>query len=342
MDLTGRTLWQVGSGDAFRSYGDLCIKHDVMILGPGNPGRFESARYKDHGHVRRFCKDVRRGDLVLLRHKTGDILAAGVVADDEAFWSESFADIDGWDLQHVRRVHWLPNSNKRFGARTFGGQGNRFAMMNIEKVRQWVSDLPLSANFVARPLAPLPEVGRDLNLDELGRLLFIEGLASEYIDKLTSTFASLQRVAAWYANEEKRPEKRPSEMETICYLIVPFLLSLGWSQQTAAIQWNYVDIALFRSMPPTDASLDCVIEAKLLGRSVFSAEGQARLYALKKGRGDCKRLIVTDGIRYALYARNTDDFVLTAYLNILSMRDAYPVLNCGGAVEVVMGIARQG
>jgi hypothetical protein len=191
-----------------------------------------------------------------------------------------------------------------------------------------------------RRLAQLPAVGPSLNPVELGRRLFIEGLPSEHVDNLTKTLESLQRVASWYWNKTKRPEGRPSEQETICYLVIPLLLSLGWSQQTAAVQWRYVDVALFRGMPPTDETLACVLEAKLLGRSVFSRAGQAREYALRTGRKSCDRLIVTDGIRYALHRRSGDTFNLVAYLNILNMRDDYPVLGCGGAVEAILGMAR--
>jgi hypothetical protein len=150
----------------------------------------------------------------------------------------------------------------------------------------------------------------------------------------------LSRCSLWYGNETKRPEGRPSDQETICYLVVPLLLSLGWSQQTAAVQWNYVDVALFDGMPPIDATLACVVEAKLLGRSVFSPLGQAREYALRPGRERCGRLIVTDGIRYALHRRSGDAFTLKAYLNVLSVRDCYPVLGCGGAVDAVLSMAR--
>lgn len=45
MDLSGKTLWQVGAGDTERSYGELCIRHDVMIVGPGRPGPSEESRY---------------------------------------------------------------------------------------------------------------------------------------------------------------------------------------------------------------------------------------------------------------------------------------------------------
>ena len=339
MNLSGRSLWQIGAGDTDRSYGDLCIRFDVMIAGPGDPGPYDEARYGDHS-LRRFYREARCGDIVLLRLGTGDILAVGEIADDAPQWLEAFADVDGWDLQHVRRVRWFPNTRNAFPPRTLGGQVRTFAAVNVESVRAWVAGLEIPDSERARDLRPLPMAGASLDAIELGRRLFIEGLPSEHVDKLMVTFSALHRVASWYSNETKRPEGRPSEQETICYLVVPLLLSLGWSQQTAAVQWNYVDVALFRCMPPTDASLACVVEAKLLGKSVFSPLGQARDYALRPGRESCDRLIVTDGIRYALHHRADGAFQLGAYLNILSMRDRYPLLGCGGAVEAVLGMAR--
>lgn len=344
MDLIGKTLWQVGAGDTERSYGDICTRFDVMIAGPGDPGAYEEELYTHLGDIRnslrRFYEEARRGDLVLLRLGTGDVLAVGEITDDDAVWLDAFADVDGWDLQHVRRVRWFSNTRKTFPPRTLGGQVRTFASVRVEPVKAWVESLDITEDDRNRDLAQLPSTGASLNPSELGRRLFIEGLPSEQVDKLMTTFASLERVASWYGNETKRPEGRPSEQETVCYLVIPLLLSLGWSQQTAAIQWNYVDVALFHSMPPTNATLTCVIEAKLLGRSVFSPLGQAREYVLQPGRESCDRLIVTDGIRYALYRRSGNNFSLEAYLNILKMRDAYPMLNCGGAVQAVLGMAR--
>jgi hypothetical protein len=154
------------------------------------------------------------------------------------------------------------------------------------------------------------------------------------------TVASLDRVAAWYKNEHKRPEGRPSEHETVAYLVMPLLFSLGWSVQTAAIEWRRIDVALFEEMPTSDATLSCVVEVKLLGRSVFAPFGQARDYALAAGRERCQRLVVTDGIRYALHRKQAGDFKLAAYFNLLDMRASYPFLDCGGAVEAVLGMAR--
>jgi hypothetical protein len=344
MDLTGKTLWQVGAGDTERSYGDICIKFDVMIVGPGGRGAYEEALYADLGDIRnslrRFCKEARSGDIVLLRLGTGHVLAVGEIADDTAEWIEAFADVDGWHLQHVRRVRWLPSTAKTFPPKTLGGQVRTFAAVGVESVMTWIESLDVPEADRNRPLANLPAAGVSLDATELGRRLFTEGLPSEHVDKLMATFASLQRVASWYGNETKRPEGRPSEQETVCYLVIPLLLSLGWSQQTAAVQWNSVDVALFRGMPPTNATLACVVEAKLLGRSVFSPLGQAREYALEAGREGCDKLVVTDGIRYALHSRSGDVFSLVAYLNILDMRDAYPIFGCAGAVHAVIGMAR--
>ncbi len=334
----------MGAGDTERSYGDICKKYDVMIAGPGSPGPYEEALYADKGDIRnslrRFCKEAHRGDIVLLRLGTSDILAVGEIADDGADWSEAFADVDGWDLQHIRRIRWFLDTKKTFPSRTLGGQVRTFAAVNVEQIREWVQSLNIPEPQRLRDLAAIPCAGAPIKTTELGRRLFIEGLPSEYVDKLMDTFASLQRVASWYRNEMKRPEGRPSEQETICYLVIPLLFSLGWSQQTAAIQWNYVDVALFTGMPPTDSTLSCVVEAKLLGRSVFSPVGQAREYALQKGREGCNRLVVTEGIRYALHRRDGETFRLEAYLNILDMREAYPILGCDGAVRAILGMAR--
>lgn len=345
MDVANRTVWQVGAGDTERSYHDICRQYDVMIMGPGDCGHYNEENYAHLGDIRnslrRFCREAKRGDIVLLRVGTGHVCAVGEIADDASDLCDAFADVDGWMLQHFRRVRWFPNTSHSFPAKTLGGQVRTFAAVNVSVVRAWVSALEISEAEFRRPLALLPLAGNKINPTEFGKLLFTEGLPSEYVEKLMATFASLERIATWYSNEKKRPEGRPSEQETVCYLVIPLLFSLGWSQQTTALQWNYVDVALFNSMPPTDKTLSCVVEAKLLGRSVFTPIGQARNYAEKFHREGCNRLIVTDGIRYTLHRRDKEgEFKIEAYLNILHMRDSYPIHKCGGAVEAVLGMAR--
>lgn len=344
MDLNGRKLWQVGAGDTERDYQEICLRHDVMIAGPGRDGPYEAGKYQSYGDIenslRRMCLEANAGDVVLLRLGTGRVIAVGVVVDDRASWSEAFGDIDGWDLQHVRRVRWLRDTAKDFPVTTFGTKARTFAAVNVSVLREWVESIIVSKQEMSRDLALFPESGEELGEEELARQLYVEGLASESVDRLVSRFASLRRVAAWYSNPEKRPAGRPSESETVAYLVLPLLFSLGWSEQTAAVEWNRVDVALFSRMPSTDATLSCVVEAKLLGRSVFSPFGQAQAYAVKPGRENCQRLVVTDGIRYAVHERYGDSFKLAAYLNLLRLRNSYPVLECGGAVQAILGMAR--
>src|SRR6266853_143059 len=99
MDLSDKTLWQVGAGDTDRSYDAVCRRFDVMIVGPGNPGPYEESRYIQKGDIRnslrRFCEEARRGDMVLLRLGTGEVKAVGEIADDSSTWCEAFADVDG-------------------------------------------------------------------------------------------------------------------------------------------------------------------------------------------------------------------------------------------------------
>jgi hypothetical protein len=125
MDLNGRRLWQVGAVDTERSYGELCLRHDVMIAGPGDPGQFEEPQYATYGDIknslRRFCAEAARGDVVLLRIGTGRILAVGEIADDSPAWSPAFDDVDGWDLR------WFPNTAKQFPPTTLGTKARTFA-----------------------------------------------------------------------------------------------------------------------------------------------------------------------------------------------------------------------
>jgi hypothetical protein len=215
-----------------------------------------------------------------------------------------------------------------------------FARVFVGAVHEWLHGLEVAEGALRRDLATMPVKSKDMPDEELGRQLFIEGLASEYIDNLIRVLQSIRRVGAWYWNEEKRPRGRPSERETVTYLTVPLLFALGWSHQTAAIEWRGIDVALFTKMPPEDSTLACVVEAKTLDSSVFRAVGQARNYAIGEGREGCRRLVITDGIRYTYFEKDEEDFKLRAYMNILRMREQYPVYGCAGAVQAIMGMAR--
>lgn len=153
------------------------------------------------------------------------------------------------------------------------------------------------------------------------------------------TLEDLVQFAQWYKHEENHNESRPSESETVAHLVVPLLYALGWSRETVAIEWKRIDAALFEGIPTNDSTLVCVLEAKKLNESVFAPFTQAEKYALKPERQGCNRLIVTDGIRYAVREKEGEDFKLSAYFNILDIRERYPIFGCEGAIDAILRMA---
>ena len=184
MDTKNRRVWQVGAGDTDRNYGEICRKYDVMIVGPGTLGPYSEEAYADYGDIkysiRRFY-EAARGDVVLLRIGTGQVLAIGVLEDDQPQCLEVFGDVDGWTLQHTRRVRWLEKSDRSFPSATLGTRVRTFAGVHSEKVRSWLNGFKVPNGYADRALKNLPKAGKRLDKLELAQRLFIEGLASEYV-----------------------------------------------------------------------------------------------------------------------------------------------------------------
>lgn len=51
----------------------------------------------------RFAEEMNDGDLAVLRIGTSNVHAVGKIAGGYE-WREEFGDVDGWELQHVRRA----------------------------------------------------------------------------------------------------------------------------------------------------------------------------------------------------------------------------------------------
>ena len=264
---------------------------------------------------------------------------------------DAFGDVDGWDLQHVRRVRWLwrydetpEKAPKKFPSGTLKF-GDTIQKMTSENVLAWIKNLEFNNNQKTRSLAELPNCCRpgenleEVNIQTVADYLFDAGVAADSIDTLVSHMDDLRRIASWYT----RNKIKPSERETVAYLVVPLLRALGWTPQRMGVEWNKVDLALFDYMPREDTSLSIVVEAKAMSKSCFTAESQAKGYAERNGRERCRRLIVTDGIRYGIYLRQEESqmpatssgYKLEAYLNLTRMMDDYPVLECKGAKEAL-------
>lgn len=343
VDIGGRIIWQQACGDTDRNFADICLKWDVILIGPGRKGEWPKCKVKliDDGwtaralaDIERFAKKIKDGDIVVLHLGTKYVLGVGVV-DGEYIYRPQFSDVDGWDLQHVRRVHWLWKglaAPKQFDTYTLKW-GATTQKLDSPVVVTWLKSLDVDKGTLDNELVDLPRIPSSVHINEISEFLFAEGVSSNSIETLVREIGELFRIARWY---DKDRTHSPSESETVTYLVVPLLRALGWTPQRMAVEWNKVDLALFNQLPRTDSNVSVVVEAKKIMNSCLSAKSQAESYA--KNKVNCSRLIVTDGLRYGVYLKTGNEFKLAAYLNLTSMKDQYGIYECLGAREALQAM----
>lgn len=337
MDTENCAIWQQACGDTDRNYSNLCLEWDIILNGPGSCGPYpECMEVLKHWQwvssrkrtdIWRFAEQMKEGDIVVLRLGTSTILGVGVIVGSYE-WLESFGDVDGWDLQHARRVRWVWDGRRQpkyFNTYTLK-QGDTTQLMTSDEVKNWIKSLNINDAELTRTIKEIPHVGKTITEQEIADYLYEEGVSSNSIEILMSEFNELRRIAKWY-----RGKSAPSESETITYLIIPLLRSLGWTPQKMAIEWNKVDIALFDQLPRKDENLCTVVEAKKKDNSCLTAKSQAQGYA--QGKVKCKRLIVSDGLRYGIYIKTETEYKLYAYFNLTDLRNSYPIYKCFGIKE---------
>jgi len=344
MNLTGRSIWQQATGDTDRDYSEACIQWGVILNGPGHSGPWpeciprmtrEGVTTRKLTDLRRFCEEVKDGDIVVLRLGTSSVLAVGQVVGDYE-WNDEFGDVDGWDIQHVRRVRWLwrhkgnPEQFKTYALKW----GDTTQRLDSEPVLKWLEDLHLPEDAKPSPLEDLPKcTDAEVSIESISGFLFDKGVSSGSISHLIEEMGELVRIAKWYQRSSA-----PSESETVTYLAAPLLRALGWTPQKMAIEWNRVDLALFNDLPREQDTLTVVVEVKKMDSSCLSAKSQAEAYA--KDKKNCDRLIVTDGMRYGVYLRDeTGEFDLYAYMNLTRLRDEYTIYECKGAKDALLAMA---
>lgn len=164
MDLEGRSVWQVSAGNGDKNYASLCLQNDVIIVGPGREGKWpecEKPLLKDPqwtklkmAMLRHFADHIQPRDLIVLRMGTQTVYGVGEVVGPYA-WKSIFGDVQGWDLQHTRRVRWLWKNEQR--PKTFPVYTLKFGSsvqhMISAEVFAWLASLDIPPEAYARPLA---------------------------------------------------------------------------------------------------------------------------------------------------------------------------------------------
>jgi hypothetical protein len=334
-----KNIWQVAAGDGERDYSKVFLDYGVMLIGPGtkcsdyrlNKKDYEK-EYKDDAQTLRaldqFEKEADEKDLVVLkgRKKKGkwEAVAVGRIKLDYSF-KAVFGDVEGFQLQHCRQVKWRQPTRVKYIRL---GRG-RFShvITDLDKVeRLWTKGKPIHKKF------EIPEDTKSVSHNELIASLADKGLPRQNAKRIADEIERLQNLAEWY--EGNGEDCDVPEHETRTFLIVPLIMSLGWDEKKVKIEWKHKDVALFDAYDYSSKKNEpvVIIESKRLWDGLGGASDQATEYAKK--HPTCKKLVITDGIRYKLLTWGDDKWDFTAYLNLLTPKRKHPYKpDVGGAVS---------
>ena len=297
-------IWQVSAGSADRSYASQFLEYGVALIGPGDAGPWRPEQ-GTNGFVGRFASELQEGDVLLLRTGASVVQAVGIVASEYQYLSQ-FDDVNGWDLQHGRRVRWISLPEPQvFNELVFGASPPRLSLIRskqlVDYANRFVQSPPTGWQTHTLPDLPYEEPALESHPPELRELISqVNDLSILYRD--VKSFGEL-----------------PSENEVVAHYVVPLLRALGWPVEKIAIEWRNVDVGVFTKLPRIAQHCHFLIEAKRLGAGVEGALEQAVGYA-KALNIHCD-VVVTDGIRYRMYeARN--GYAQVAYANLGRLKES--------------------
>jgi len=337
LNIEGKSIWQIGSGDSSRDYSNVFLDFGVALVGPGDPGDGRNPEtenyYKANPDIKNWGKilsQVKKGNWIVLRSGQRIIKAVGEVTSDYDY-SEIFRDTDGWDLQHFVKVDWyLPKKEISFDKSvlvrsTLTGCYNKLVLERIK-----------SEEFEKHPaIADLKKliVPKEITIDDISQSLIDFGVRIQDAENIASTIERIIKLTNWY--HQKDPYVLEHEIRT--FLVVPLLISLGWSEQKLKIEYNKIDVAVFKKpfegKYKTDPQI--IIETKRFHDGLSFTDEQAKQYS--KDYPTCKMLITTNGFRYKIFEKQNDKFIETAYLFLSKLREHH-FLNpkIGGAVKALL------
>jgi len=319
--------WQIAAGSAGRDYANLFLKFGMAFVG----GETQIAT----------MEEVDNGDIIVLKQGTQKILAAGTVIQKNGVHKgcadkEWLRDFDGWDLQAYCYVDWKqPNQPVSIDGLS------RTTMQKLHQQKHKNAAINILNAGVAVPASPEPSETKVVEDGEILRFLIKEGLRPSSADELTNTISKIRLLADYYYHHCEWEDIR--EHETRTFLVVPLLLTLGWSEQQIKIELpcsgGRTDIACFRkSYKRKNDECVAIIETKGFSSGLDYAQKQAKTYS--KDFPNCRAVIVTNGYCYKIYLRDENNQFQTipsAYINLLKPKDKYPIdpSNVGGAFDAI-------
>ncbi|NBO91115.1 MAG: hypothetical protein EBV06_02175 [Planctomycetia bacterium] len=324
-----RNYWQVSAGSNGRDYTDDFLKYGIAFVGGDT-------------NIERI-KKVRAGDYLVLKQGKRSIIAVGVVTDREGVVAKEASetgswswlrDYDGWDLPGYCHVEWYKSESPKTVNGLSIGAIKGISVQQAELITI-AEEIVYTCQKVKVEQPPSPT--KELKDNEMLHHLICRGLRPANAVELTTAIQRVRLLARYYYNECHWKEVREHEVRT--FLIIPFLLALGWSEQQIKIEFpvqnarhsgtsnGRIDLACFcRPHKRGSTNEDCVLilETKGFSQGLEYAHSQGKEYAVHFPK--CQAVIASNGYCYKAYKRIGDQFdsEVSAYLNLLQPRDRYP------------------
>ncbi len=323
-DINPKNTWQIATGDNTRNYSDIFLKYGVALVGPGDPGEEgldETSLYytlnplqKNWGKV---LKEVKVDEWIIARKGKQTIVAVGKVIKEYSH-SNFFEDVDGWSLQHFIEVKWyIPATNDNkihfdslpLGQSTLQACNNQIVYDKIYSTEFIESEVKFNSNDFWLP--------KKLSIEKLIEAFTNKGVRIQDSENIGNTIKRIIHLTEWYIKNDSEA----SEREIVNFLIIPFLIALGWSEQKIKLEYNNIDIAIFTNSFLGDykKSPNIILEAKRFGDGLALTTKQIVSYGKKFP--ECKSFIVTNGYRYKLFEYFKNNLVETGYFNLLKLTE---------------------
>jgi hypothetical protein len=234
-------VWVLGSGEQGRRLGIArrFRKEGIAAIGPSKP--WEEVKSDGESHrataIRRFKEEVEIEDAVILRSGMREILDLGILGE---YGHQTNRGITGWDLGHVRRVHWLEvkedelrdleslreNANKNFGWDSFLPLNGAFGDLE-EKVKHLVRGRDFDQSLKTPPQEPESIEFEDLKY----------GVNSQVQEKSDLDLDDLEEIlneAKGFGQEENGYGRL--EADTIAMVLVPLIQALGCDYKNIRVE----------------------------------------------------------------------------------------------------------
>lgn len=337
LNFNNKTIWQIGSGDDTRPYDDICLKFGIAMVGPGRYGdarlpesvqKCKEAGDNDWGSA---LRQVKIGGFIVLRRGRRKILAVGEVTK-EYDYNELLSDVHGWDLQHYIGVKWyVPKKPIEFSGTPLVQA--TFAGVNSSEVINRISNEDFVLYSGEQKNLSVLKIPKEITINDVSHSLIECGIRIQDAENISRTNERIIRLAKWYIENDYDT----LEHEIRTFLVVPLMISLGWSEQKIKIEYNNIDIAIFDKpfKGNYNSSPQIIIETKRFHDGLYYASEAVKYYAGKFQ--DCKLLVATNGYRFRLYEKTENGFIESGYLNFFDMREHYYLdENVYGAVKCLI------